>query len=171
MLKIIKLTIGFLFLALVVMGCRLAREPSANVNAPTNAQPTSSVPSQTSTTPCSTPSPDATRKVIITAPCDGAQVAHRSFVEGIASDSSARVWVIVHPMEAADYWVQPTVTLREGGAWKVLSHFGEPGQQHSGKRYELVAITNPKETLQAGQLLPNWPAAQSKSQVVEVVRE
>jgi len=74
-------------------------------------------------------------------------------------------------MEVADYWVQPNVTVREGGRWKVLSYFGEPGQQHSGKRYGLVAITNPKETLQEGQLLPSWPEAQSKSQVVEVVRK
>jgi hypothetical protein len=74
-------------------------------------------------------------------------------------------------METADYGVQPGVTVREGGKWKVLCYFGEPGSQHSGRHYEVLAFVDPKETLREGQLLSGWPSAQSQSQVVEVVRE
>jgi hypothetical protein len=74
-------------------------------------------------------------------------------------------------MESADYWVQPSVTVREGGRWKVLCYFGEPGQQHAGKHYEIVAITNPKKEPSGGQLVAGWPESESRSQIVEVVRD
>jgi hypothetical protein len=74
-------------------------------------------------------------------------------------------------METTDYWVQPSVTIREGGRWKVLCYFGETGPAHSGKHYAVLAIANPKKKLREDQLLAEWPVAQSKSQVVKVVRE
>ncbi|MBC8031137.1 MAG: hypothetical protein H7Z16_13565 [Pyrinomonadaceae bacterium] len=152
------LPILFLCAGVVMSGCSTALQTSTNGQAPS------------SVTPCGAPSPDPSRKIVINAPCDHAKVAPRHFVEGVVADANAQVWVVIHPMEVADYWVQPNVTVREGGRWKVLCYFGELGQ-HSGKPYEVMAIANPKETLREGQLLPNWPEAQSKSQVVEVVRE
>lgn len=167
MLKRISLLIGS-SLIIVAMSCGAATQPQQN--AATKAQPTSSV-SQVLNTPCATPSPDANRKLVISAPCDGAKVAQRSFVEGIVSDSNAQVWVVIHPVEGGDYWVQPNVTVREGGKWKVLCYFGESAQQYSGKHYEVTAITNPKEKLRDGQLYPNWPESESRSQVIEVTRD
>jgi hypothetical protein len=122
--------------------------------------------------PCAAPSLDANRKIVLTAPCDGARVAQRAFVEGTAADANAEVIVIIHPMETSDFWIQPQVTMREGGKWRVLCYFGEPGQQHSGKPYEVMAILSlSKGQYQEGQLLSGWPESNSKSQVVEVVRE
>jgi len=74
-------------------------------------------------------------------------------------------------METSDFWVQPSVTIREGGKWKSLCYFGEAGLADLGKHYEVLVIANPKERLKEDQLLADWPAAQSKSQVLEVVRK
>ena len=167
----------FLLIAVLSLSCQPeTTSPNGNSrNAQTNSPPTPSITPPTPTapstgTPCPYPPLDANRKIVITAPCDRAKVAPRHFVEGLVSESNAEVWVIIHPMETADYWVQPNITVREGGKWKVLCYFGEPGK-HSGKPYEVMAFGNPNEKLREGQLLSNWPRAQSKSQVVEVVRE
>ena len=170
MLQKIALPSVFLLIAVSAMSCQPAdTSPDRNSgNGQANSQTTSS--NTSGTVPCPTPQPDPNRKITITAPCDAAKVAPRHFVEGIVVDPNAQVWVVIHPMEVADYWVQPSVTVREGGKWKVLCYFGEPGQ-HSGKPYEVMAFANPKQTLREGQVLPNWPEAQSKSQVIEVFRE
>ena len=110
-------------------------------------------------------------KIVITAPCNDTKVTLRHFVEGVVSDSNAKVLVVIHQMETADYWVQPNVTVRDKGKWKVLCYFDQPGAQQSGKHYEVQSFVNPKETLRDGQLLLGWPEAESKSQSIEVVRE
>lgn len=157
-----------LLMALCLASCGSAGD--AENAGGSNAPPISNTPS-TASSPCAIASIDATRKIVITSPCDGATVALRHFVEGIVADPNARVWVVIHPMEVADYWVQPAVTVREGGKWKVLCYFGEPGPQHSGKHYEVTALVNPKEALSEGQLYQGWPEAESRSQVIEVVRQ
>ena len=169
----LKLTLAatLLIITVFIMSCQPS-EPFQNGNAadsPTDSKPTSAATS--SATPCPAPSLDANRKIILTAPCDGTRVNQRDFAEGIISDPNAHVVVVVHTMEVADFWVQPSVTVREGGKWKVLCYFGEPGPQHSGKHYEVMALVNPKEKLREGQLLSGWPEAESKSQVIEVVRQ
>jgi len=126
--------------------------------------------STSSNAPCPTPA-DAGLKIVISAPCNDRKVAPRHFVEGVVSDSTAQVVVVIHPMETADYWVQPNVTVRDKGKWKVLCYFGESGPQHARKPYEVQAFMNPKEKLREGQLLSAWPQAESKSQPIEVVRE
>lgn len=180
--KRIALLAMVLSIAFSVISCE-PTAPSSNGNSrnvQTNSNPTpsnsppssppSSPPPAPAPAPCPYPPLDANRRITITAPCEGAKVAPRHFVEGLVSNENAQVWVVIHPMEVADFYVQPTVTVREGGKWKVLCYFGEPGQ-HSGKRYEVMAFANPKEKMNQGKLLGNWPAAEAKSQVIEVVRE
>lgn len=91
-------------------------------------------------------------------------------VEGTVGDAKATVWVIIHPMEVGDYWVQPRVTMREAETWKVMAYFGEPGRAHAGKRFEIMAVRNPKERLSEGNKLAFWPDAEQASHVVEVIR-
>jgi hypothetical protein len=155
-------SIVFLSIALLITSC--GSQPQAN----SNTGPSS--PTAASGSPCQTPG-DPNLKLLINNPCDGARVAQRSFVGGTVADASAQVWVVIHPMETADYWVQPAVTIRDAGRWKVLCYFGEPGAQHSGKPYEVQAFMNPKERLSQGQLLSSWPLADAKSQTIELVRE
>jgi hypothetical protein len=106
----------------------------------------------------------------ITAPSNSAQVPWRPAVEGTVADQSAKVWVIVHPMEISDYWVQPSVTIKEDGTWKITIYIGNPGTNDVGKQFEIMAIANPKTSLNEGDKLGGWPEAQWKSQVVEVTR-
>src|SRR6266478_7724001 len=105
------LPITLLFIA-VVTSCGPTSQTSPNENSrdrQTESQPT---PLLSPATPCPTPSPDPSRKIVIAAPCNDAKVAPRYFVEGVVADSNAQVWLVTHTMETADYWVQPSVTVR-----------------------------------------------------------
>ena len=92
-------------------------------------------------------------------------------MEGTVTDSNVRVWVIVHPMEVSDYWVQPSITVKENGSWKVKIYIGRPGSVDVGKQFEIMAVANPKDNLKEGDVLSGWPEAQAKSQVIEVTRK
>ena len=107
----------------------------------------------------------------ITAPLDKAKVSERPYVEGNVSDANVKVWVIVHPMDVSDYWVQPSVTVKENGSWKVKIYIGRPGAMDVGKQFEIMAVANPKDKLKEGDVLSGWPEAQAKSQVIEVTRK
>jgi hypothetical protein len=107
----------------------------------------------------------------ITAPEEGAAVPERPFVKGRIKSLHAKVWVVVHPMEVSDYWVQQPVTVGEDGAWEVQIHVGQPGPDDVGKRFEIRALANPKSTLRQGDTLGGWPDARWYSQVVRVTRE
>lgn len=107
----------------------------------------------------------------ITMPADQARVPERPLVEGTVADPKAKVRVIVHPMEVSDYWVQPSVSVRKDGTWKVMIYIGRPGGLDVGKRFEVMAVANPKLPLKEGNVLSGWPDAQWKSQVIEVTRK
>lgn len=131
------------------------------------------IPSSNGNAPASSPAPTATfsRPISITSPVENEQVIELPIVEGTVSDSAAKVWVIVHPMEVSDYWVQQAVTMKEGGKWKVQIHIGRSGNVDVGKHFEIVAVANPKSSLKEGDRLTEWPEAQWKSQVIEVLRK
>lgn len=175
MVKQTRLGTVVIVVALLLISCQTTA-PSQNSKSngveKSQSSPSNSSSATPAATPCPVPSLDATRKIVLIAPCDGTTVAQRGFVEGLVADSNAEVSVIIHPIETSDYWVQPNVTVREGGRWKVLCYFGERGAQHSGRHYEVMAlILKAKGQLKEGQLFHNWPPGQSKSQVIEVVRE
>ena len=109
--------------------------------------------------------------VQIVSPPDRAQVPERPLVEGTVSNPNAAVWVIVHPMEVADYWVQPKPTVKEDGKWKAQIHIGRPGNADVGKQFEIMAVADPKRKLNAGDVLKDWPEAKAKSQVIDVTRK
>ncbi len=162
------LAAALLCLSVVLTNCSSPSENSGD-NSSNRGTPSPST-SASSSAPCPIPSAPGL-KIVISAPCNNVRVATRHFVEGVVTDSNAQVSVVIHTMETSDYWVQPNVTVREGGKWRVLCYFGEPGPQHLVKSFEVIAFTNPKERLNEGQLLSGWPEAQSKSQVIEVIRE
>ncbi|MEW6571971.1 MAG: hypothetical protein AB1390_12535 [Nitrospirota bacterium] len=109
--------------------------------------------------------------IAIKSPSDGASVPERPIVEGKVKNNSAQVWVIVHPMETSDYWVQPSVTVRKEGRWRVQVYIGRPGNIDVGKHFEIMAVAIPEETLREGKVLETWPKAQSQSEVIEVIRK
>ena len=173
-----KTSLFILLIAVLLNGCGPSQidadksaTPSSKSSSTVPASPSSPA-SSSSTSPCSGSSLDANRKIALTAPCDGATVAQREFVEGLVADPNSEVSVVVHAMETSDYWIQPDVTMRAGGKWKVLCYFGEAGPQHSGKHFEIMAVVmSQKGQYREGQLVHGWPPGQAKSEVLEVVRK
>ena len=110
-------------------------------------------------------------KLSIIEPKDKSRVPERPYVSGIVTDPNAEVWVIVHPMEVTDYWVQPRVTVKRDGSWKVSIYIGRPGSIDIGKHFEIIAIANPKSKVKEGDVLSGWPDAGWKSEVIEVIRK
>jgi len=107
--------------------------------------------------------------VLITAPLDKSEVDCRTSIQGTASDTKWEVWIIIHPMETGDYWVQPSITVQPDGTWEVIAYIGEPA--HIGKKFEIMAVVNPQAKLHEGDKLKGWPQAQQKSKVIKVVRK
>ncbi|MBI3195302.1 MAG: hypothetical protein HYZ34_12680 [Ignavibacteriae bacterium] len=107
----------------------------------------------------------------ITEPSDQSQVPNRPEIKGTVSDPSAKVWVVVHPTEVSDYYVQPGVTARDDGTWKTTIYIGRPGGIDVGKHFEVMAFANPTIRLKEGDILSGWPEAQWKSQVIEITRK
>ena len=109
--------------------------------------------------------------VAISSPTDGSPVGQRPIVEGTVSDPTASVWVVVHPLEVSDYWVQPRITVRDSGSWKVQIHIGRPGSLDVGKLFEVRAVANPDVDLREGRVLDGWPKAAAISNMVEFIRK
>ena len=109
--------------------------------------------------------------VAITSPPDGSSVELRPIIEGTVNDPSASVWVVIHPLEVSDYWVQPRISVRNNGSWKVQIHIGRPGSVDVDKFFEVRAIANPELDLREGQVLDGWPDAAGTSNMVEFIRK
>jgi hypothetical protein len=108
-------------------------------------------------------------KLRITRPTDKSKVTMRSAIEGIAPDVQTKVWVIVHPIETSEYWVQPKTTVKEDKAWKVMVYIGDTPDK--GKEFEIMAVGNPKSSIKEADRLTDWPEGEWKSQVIEVTRK
>ena len=120
---------------------------------------------------CTLPLQAQVASLAITHPADREEVVERPYVEGTVSTPKAAIWVIVHPMEGSEYWVQPRVTVRHDRKWKVKIYIGRPGTGDVGKQFEVRAIANPSVGLAEGQVLDDWPGAEAISNVVEVTRK
>jgi len=44
--------------------------------------------------------------ITITEPIDGSKVAVRNYVKGTVSNSNSEVWVVIHPAEISEFWIQ-----------------------------------------------------------------
>lgn len=108
--------------------------------------------------------------ISITEPKDNSSVPECPIAEGVVDDANAGVWVIVHPMQVSDYWVQPRPTVKNNGKWKTMIHIGRPGSVDLGKKFEIMAIADPEEELYEGKILKYWPKARCRSEVIEVTR-
>lgn len=128
-------------------GCSSAPEPTASP--PTDTAPSGSLQ--------------------IAEPADGAQVGAEMPIQGSASPEQ-KVWLIVHPQETSDYWVQPPAIADDAGAWKTAIFVGRPGSADVGQRYEVRAVANPQTPLKEGQVLKTWPEAQATSSILKVTR-
>lgn len=117
------------------------------------------------------PSTSQAAPLHIASPENRSEVPEQPVVEGTVADPRATVWVIVHPLEVADYWVQQPITVGDDGSWEVQVHIGRPGDIDVGKHFEILAVANPRSKLRKGDVLSGWPKAQYRSQRVVVTRK
>ncbi|MCA9472159.1 MAG: hypothetical protein MRJ96_15240 [Nitrospirales bacterium] len=109
--------------------------------------------------------------VRIDQPANGDLGEWRTKVSGTVSNSLAKIWVVVRPLETRDFWVQPRTTVEANGEWETLIYLGGEDSSHAGKIFDVQAIANPEYPLNEGLILPGWPRAEGKSNVVRVVRK
>ncbi len=109
------------------------------------------------------------KNITIESPSNGEKVDAELFVSGTAHKAK-EVWVIVHPSETPDYWVQPTVTVKDE-LWEVQIVIGRPGTIDSGKHFEIMAIADPHQPLVEAQVFNVWPSARWRSQVISITRK
>jgi len=107
----------------------------------------------------------------IISPKNGDSVTEKQMVKGFLNRQNAIVWVIVHPMETSEYWVQQPATIRNNGSWNCLSSFGRPGNSDLLKYFEFRAVINPVEILSTSRTLSNWPNAELQSDINMVIRK
>jgi len=100
----------------------------------------------------------------------GETVPARMMIEGYISVSGPTVWVIVHPMETSEYWVQPAVTI-QGNRLSAMVYIGRPGEVDMGKRFEIMAVADPQQNLREGFILDAWPKGLARSEIIMVVRQ
>ncbi len=100
---------------------------------------------------------------------DGAKVDAEITVSGTVHNAN-EVWVIVHPRETTDYWVQSSVIVKDD-RWDVRISIGRTSAIDSGKQFEIMAVADPQQPLAEAQVFKEWPAARWKSQVVSITRK
>ena len=113
-------------------------------------------------------------QVTITSPTDGTLVPWRLCIHGTVSDPTAQVWIVTHPLDVGDFWIQPAVTVRRDGRWKLQTYIArQRARVYSGKFFEIKAIVNPKQPLHETKNTPlsAWPEAEAASDIVEVIRD
>ena len=104
-------------------------------------------------------------------PENGSKVSPQSYVEGVIPDYKAKLWVIVHPLTAPTYQVQPKGTVWEDGTWRVRISLRKIKGGHLGKSFEMMAVGDPKVPVKEDDIFSNWPEGQWKSKVIEVFRK
>lgn len=109
--------------------------------------------------------------ISITAPKEGQEVPERPNVEGIVDDASSDVWVVLHPLEVSECWVQPEVFVHDDGSWITSIYVGRPGRADLGKQFQIRAVVNPVDDLKEGDIVRCWPEAEAQSDLVVVKRK
>src|SRR5689334_20355528 len=96
-------------LLLVAIACRQAASSSTEQKKPNEAPAAASA------------------AIEIINPHDGDTVPEKSFVDVKVSGPATTVWVVIHPMQTGDYWVQQELSDRGNGKWRTQIHVGTPG--------------------------------------------
>lgn len=111
--------------------------------------------------------------VEIREPKSQAKVCQQQAVRGSVSSRDLQVYVLVHPVATANYWVQALPEPAEN--WQIYAYFGEPSKG-LGESFEILAVASPKKALfKRGDMLPfplgDHPEIVARSKIATVVRE
>lgn len=105
----------------------------------------------------------------ITRPVPNSGVPQEVIIEGKVAHANT-VWVAVRSKVNGMVWVQPPILVQDDGVWIGVVYVGKPSRENEGYAYQIRAFVNPASVLTSGNVLPDWPAADLSSNVVEVVR-
>jgi len=113
--------------------------------------------------------------ISITSPAEESHVCMRTIVRGCISDSSLQVFVLIHPMATAKFWVQPIQNMGTDGSWEAYCYFGE-SNQGIGEPFEIIAVASRNRNLfREGDTLPSPlqdnPQILLKSKPIRVTRD
>ncbi len=111
-----------------------------------------------------------TADVTITSPPDKAEVFRTPTVRG-TSTTNQPIWVVVHPTNVPEFYVQPPVKRSGKNQWLTTIYIGRSGKIDVGKYFEIMAVENPEGNLREGQILGGWPAGAAYSDIVTVRRK
>lgn len=108
-------------------------------------------------------------------PKDSEKVCWRSIVKGTVQDPKLQVFVAIHPMATAKFWIQPIPNMSTDGKWKTYCYFGEP-RIGIGEPFEIIALaTKNKKLFREGDTLPsplqNNPEILISSNPIMVIRD
>ena len=106
----------------------------------------------------------ATVSVQVSYPVANQEVDRIITAEGKANPA-AKIWVIVHPTETEDYYVQPPTAVAPDGYWSGKVYFGRPNLD-KGARFEMQVVANPVDPLEDGLKLRGFPAAAGRSPII-----
>lgn len=148
-------------------GLDRSRSPSRETGSSPQAAPSSAQ------KPKPIPSPKESKiselKIAITEPRNNSRVDIYDRISGTVSDKNAEVWIVLHPTQTPDCWVQTPVLVNSNGTWTASVQFGEQGPSQIGKPYEIRAFANPRSRLSPGRTTC-WPKAVANSDALYVNR-
>ncbi len=116
--------------------------------------------------------------VEILSPTNGAELNELALVEGKIAAPRADVWVVVHPLSTARWWVQSQPLVQRDGRWQVQVHLGTPSAGN-GQQFEILALATDEsrfekllrdENLFMGQELDSISPYFAKSNLITVRR-
>lgn len=113
--------------------------------------------------------PDRPLHIAIVSPTSNTTVEMHDRLRGTVTDAGASIWIVVHPIETMDCWIQKPVIVDQDGSWVANVQFGEDKPKHSGSPYEVRALANPKQALKPGKT-SCWPEAVATSRPLFVRR-
>jgi hypothetical protein len=90
-------------------------------------------------------------------------------LSGSVEDACASAWLVVHSAGSDKFQVQAPLAVGKDGRWLTGVRLGE-AEQGAGKTFEMVVFANAAAKLKEGDVLAAWPAAESRSAVMTVVR-
>jgi hypothetical protein len=111
------------------------------------------------------------KSIEISQPKNKDLVGYRVIVEGKLPVPCNSVWVVVHPLNLSDYWVQPKPSIHEDSTYKTSIYIGSKGHENDGETFEIRVFGEPKNPLQEGKVLNDWPKAKYGSKLIEVTRK
>lgn len=110
-------------------------------------------------------------QVTISTPRQGTGVPWRVCFTGSVSDPHSRVALILHSLENGIFYVEPEVSVRPDGTFRVMAYAAENSPSFNHTPLEAQAFVDPTKALHEGMRLSHWPKAASSSNIVDIYRQ